>query len=500
MPTLCHSIALAQSHTEGSQQMDKLSQSLPSATYSLSPLDIIASHLYISNCFFFDSSGLHQHDVALEQVLEKGLYYALTKFPILVGELRHSGLNTMHIVVDPRKPNMPGWETAKSSTISFGDLQRHGFHRSHWPEEMDLDGDNDPLLVTPGASPPSKLIRIRVCHFARDSGFAVMVRIAHAVFDAKGVVTFVNHWANCCREQQQQQQQTTPQSSHVAATMTTIQAPDPILSREAMYRELPVAIRPAPLPRLLHALSWILVMLLSVVAFFIKKRRLADGDSESHLFAISRRDLDAVQSKARDRSISVSHNDLIVALFTMAYAQSSNKSKAKVSGSKIKAIMPCDFRHRLGIPEAYTGNCAVGLFVTASSEQLLQPIEGQSIIEAAYVCRKTVDSAADRIIIERLVKRAMQSIRLLGDKARILYSLMVCQAFSDQSRLAFYSVDFGFGPPVLVVPVAYPRTLAVVVPSPPGSEDVYIWLSLQSVQMGRLLQIMGFRSFVRVLY
>lgn len=466
--------------------MDEFVLTLPRVTYPLSPLDIIGSHLYISNCFFFEGSGL-QHDLAVEQMLESGLYRALTKFPILVGELRPSGLNTMHIAVDPDKPNMPAWETARSSTVSFRDLQqKHSFNRSRWLEELGLD--TDPLLVPhdDDASRPAKLIRVRVCRFADDDGgggggVAVVVRIAHCVFDAKGVVTFINYWASCCREQQQ-----------------PLQVPDPILSRDAMYQKLPAAIRPAPLPWLLYALSWVLVLLLKLLAFGIKSH-LTSGDSDSHLFALSRRDLDAVRSKARHGSTTtISDNDVIVALFTMAYAQSSNK-KNKGSKTKVKAIVPCDFRHRLDIPEAFTGNCAVGLFVTASSEQLLQPIEVESIIQVASVCRKAIDSA-DRTVIEQLIKRAMQSIRLLGNRARILYSLMVCQAFSNQSRLEFYTVDFGFGPPVLAVPVAYPRTLAVIVPSPPASDDVYIWLSLQSAQMGRLMDNQGFRSFVRVLY
>ncbi|KAK2867857.1 hypothetical protein FQN49_003403 [Arthroderma sp. PD_2] len=447
--------------------MDEMEE--PKAEYPLSPLDIIASHLYISNCFFFDNST-REDGFKLEQRLHKGLYRALQQFPILTGELQHSGLNAMSIVVDPEKPNMPGWETT-TADISFGELKRRAFRYSHWPSDLRVE---DPLLSNDRRG-PAKLVRVRLCRFA--DGVAVLVRVAHAACDARGVVAFINHWATCCRDLESQPR------------------PEVIMSRDAMYRRLPAAVQPSPPPWLLYPLCLLLSLLLNVLAFFLKKN-LTAGDSDSHLFSVSRNSMDAVRDEAKRSGNTISDNDLIVALFTMAYAQSTS---AKPGSARVKAIVPCDFRHRLDIPEAYVGNCAVGLFVTVPTDQLFEPICDKSLITVAMECRKTVDRA-DRNTIEQLIKRAMQSIRLLGNKARVLYSLMVCQAFSNQSRLPFYSVNFGLGPPVLAVPVAYPRTLAVVVPSPPSSDDVYVWLSLQTEQMRLLMQNDNFRSFVNIVY
>ncbi|EEQ35337.1 hypothetical protein McanMca71_004794 [Microsporum canis] len=483
--------------------MDETLKDLPEAVYPLSPLDIIASHLYISNCFFFDNST-REDGFKLEQRLHRGLYRALQQFPILAGELQHSGLNAMSIVVNPKKPNMPGWETT-TADIPFGVLKQRGFRYSHWSADLRVE---DPLLSA-GEQGPAKLVRVRLCRFVDNGGVAVLVRIAHAAFDAKGVVAFINCWADCCRLESPAN---TPQPKPVMLSREPAmlskkpailsrkpailsRKPEVILSRDAMYRRLPAAVQPSPLPWPLYPLCLLLSLLLNILAFFLKKN-LISGDSESHLFAISRNSMDAVRDEAKQSGNAISDNDLIVALFTMAYAQSTS---AKPGAPKVKAIVPCDLRHRLDIPEAYVGNCAVGLFVTVPTDQLFEPICGKSLIAVAMECRKTVDTA-DRNAIERLIRRAMQSIRLLGSKARVLYSLMICQAFSNQSRLAFYSVNFGLGPPVLAVPVAYPRTLAVVVPSPPPSDDIYVWLSLQSEQMRLLVQNESFRSFVNIVY
>nr|QBB00670.1 acyltransferase [Waltergamsia fusidioides] len=490
---------------------DGFVSTLPRVTYPLSPLDIVVSHLYISNCFFFEGPELgfdsgcqydNDHDdgtsFAVEQLLQSGLYRALEKFPILVGELRPSGLNTMEIAVEPERPNMPVWETTYDSVVSFDHCQTRGFHPDSWPEGLTLDGE--PLLVTDDTCQSAKLLRIRVCRFAGNTGVAVLVRVAHAVFDAKGVVAFINYWATCCREEKQKKQKQQPSLGSPSGKDESVHLPESILSRDAMYRKLPIDIRPTPMSKLLSPISWVLVAILGWLAFTMRDY-LTQGDSESHLFAISRKDLDAIRSEAKEASsIVISDNDVIVALFTMAYAQSrEDGSKKPQSKSKVKALVPCDFRHRLDIPETFSGNCAVGLFVTASSDQLLQPIEHATLIQVASVCRKTVDSA-DRGVIEQLIRRAMESIKWLGPKARVLYSLMVCQAFSNQSRLGFYSSDFGFGPPVLAVPLAYPQTLAVVVPSPPESDDVYVWLSLKREQMVQLMGNRCFHSLVRVVY
>lgn len=456
--------------------MDDVLKDLPTVVYSLSPLDVIASHLYISNCFFFENA-VHQEGAALEQRLFKGLRRALRQYPILEGELKYSGLNALSIVVNPDKPNTPSWETM-ASDVTFRHLQETAFHYSQWPSELKVE--NSSLIID--AQAPAKLICVRLCRFADNGGIAVLVRIAHAAFDAKGVIAFISHWASCCREPDHQ-------------TTALLPKPAALLSRDVMYRQLPVGLRPSPLPWLLYPLCLLLSFFLDILAFFLKKN-LTCGGSDSHLFAISRGKMDAARNEAKLFGASISDNDLVVALFTMAYAQSMS---ARLGSGKVKAIVPCDFRHRLDIPEAYVGNCAVGLFVTVPKQHLLKPICNESLVTVAMECRKAVDSA-DRNTIEMLVKRAMQSIRLLGNKARVLYSLMICQAFSNQSRLDFYSVDFGLGPPLLAVPVAYPRTLAVIVPTPPSSDDTYIWLSLQSEQMERLLQNKDFRSFVNVVY
>jgi hypothetical protein len=218
------------------------------------------------------------------------------------------------------------------------------------------------------------------------------------------------------------------------------------------------------------------------------------------LFCVPRRTLDEVtKHDGQDKKSRLSDNDVVTALFTMAYAQMRQAASNGKMPRKVTAIVPCDFRHRLGVPQNFTGSCAVGLYVTAPLALLLQHITPSSLSEVAAISRRSVDEV-DIKVIERFSKRAMLAIQLLGDKARDLYSLMVCQAFSNQSRLPFYDVDFGFGRPLFVSPMAYSKSLAVIVPPPPPSRDVYVYLTLEVEAMAHMLRNEGFMAMVKRVY
>jgi hypothetical protein len=251
--------------------------------------------------------------------------------------------------------------------------------------------------------------------------------------------------------------------------------------------------------------SYILIALLSLLGWWIGKMTTV-GASESHLFYIPRHTLNRL-TKGNRGNPRISDNDIITALFTMAYAQlwqtdvprPSFVRKRKKIPNKVTAIVPCDFRHRLGVPQNFTGSCAVGLYVTSPMSLLLQPISSPALSSVAALSRQTVDEV-DAKVIERFTRRAMLAIKIVGDKARVLYSLMVCQAFSNQSRLPFYEVDFGFGRPRLVVPMAYSKSLAVIVPPPPPSQDVYVYLTLEVEDMAAILQNEDFIAIAKMVY
>lgn len=472
--------------------MDDFLQNLQDHEYELSPLDIIPNHLYISNVFFFENlePSERSNEFMPEDVLKTALYDSLQKFPILAGRLRRNGLNTMHIVVDPASPNAPVWESSEVD-VHFSHLKKKEMHRDFWPIGVNV---TDPLAHADMSGSP-KLIRVRVCRFSENSGVALVVRISHSVFDAKGCTYFINHWAACCRKR-------LSLKSEGAGIFD-----DPILDRGVMYRHLPPSVRPAPLSWLLWPISLLLTAILSFVAW-VSGKQTATGAAKSHMFCIQRDTLNGlrrVESGGR-----LSDHDIITALFTMGYAQTkqtqvtepSSFKKAiglKARSPKVSAIVPCDLRHRLGVPESYTGSCAIGLYVTAPTDMLLCPIGSGSLAKVAAISRKTVDEV-DLKVIEQFAARAMKAIKLLGDKARVLYALMVCQAFTNQSRLPWYNVDFGFGVPSLVVPVAYSKSVAVIVSPPPPSKDVYVFLTLEVKDMAVLLQNEGFTTVAKIIY
>lgn len=95
------------------------------------------------------------------------------------------------------------------------------------------------------------------------------------------------------------------------------------------------------------------------------------------------------------------------------------------------------------------------------------------------IYREVVDRL-DRTTVERFVTRALQVIRLVGTKANAIYSMMICQAFANQTRLWFCDVGFGDGSPVLVAPLAFSSIVAVIISATPWAQmDVPAFLSLR---------------------
>ncbi|KAF2835331.1 transferase family protein [Patellaria atrata CBS 101060] len=467
--------------------MEDFLRSLSSKRYMLSPLDIIPSHLYITNAYFFENEPSAKCPPFMTgEALSTSFYHALQKFPILVGILSQEGLNAMSVVVDRNNPNMPVYEELNEN-VYFQDIKQAQFHREQWPKGMNI---RDPRSQVDYRG-VLKLIHVRVHRLAENSGVVIVVRISHSVFDAKGCVAFMNCWAEHCRES-------------LGQGMPNMVV-EPILDRRVMYEYLPKDVRPNrnpvdPRTWLSVLLSLLIRLLLRLYVLFSTKQSAPDY-IESHMFRIPRSTLSDVREEAfrlRPDGLRVSDNDVITALFLMAFSQSTEKLFG--SGSKsASAIVPCDFRRRIGMPDHYAGNCAIGLYVTAPRDALLSSITLKSLAQVASISRETVD-CVDKKTVEQFIRRALRVINLVGRKANVLYSMIVCQAFSNQSRLSFYDVDFGFGRPAFVVPMAYSNTVAVIMPSASQQNDVYVFLTLRPNVMTSLLKNVQLRAFTKLVY
>jgi hypothetical protein len=488
-----------------SDTMDDFLKNITSTTYNLSPLDIIPNHLYLTNVYFFENTASADPESFMpSNVLKEAFYRSLQKFPILAGHLRRKGLNSMNIVISQKLPNMPIYKESNSS-IHFDHLKKTRFHRDEWPNGINI---RDPRIQH-DLTGSLKLLRVHVYRLAENSGVAIVVRISHSVFDAKGCATFMNCWAELCRNAYDSNK-----------TETTI---EPSINRSEMYKYLPNNVQRNhslidPRTPLLFLLSLLVRLLLGLYVLCFSER-IAPDVIESHLFRVSRSVISSLQDemgRLEPNSPRISDNDIITAIFLMAFAQSTEhvavKAHAKAglfartlkkvfaSGNRsISAIVPCDFRHRIGVPENYTGNCAIGLYVTAPRDILLSPITTENIAKVAAISRETVNRV-DRKTIEKFISRALRIIDLVGDKANVFYSMMVCQAFSNQSRLPFYDVNFGFGRPILVVPMAYPNTVAVIIPSVPPHVDIDVFLTLRPNVMAALLKKHELQSFATLVY
>jgi hypothetical protein len=485
--------------------MEEFLRSITNKTYVLSPLDIIPNHLYLTNAYFFENTSQEDRKPFMpSDALNDSFFGALQKFPILAGHLRGKGLNSMNIVVDQKFPNMPLYEESNSS-ITFRHIKKYQFHRDEWPNGIDI---RDPRIKS-NASGPLKLLRVHIHRLAENSGVVIVVRISHSVFDAKGCVTFMSCWADMCRRR------LNPDIPEMAI--------EPLIDRSGMYKHLPKDVQQDhslvdPRTWLSLLLSLLIRLLLTLYVLFSSKQAAPDF-IESHLFRLSRPVLNTLRdeiARLQPESPRVSDNDIVTALFLMAFAQSNEHVSAEAdtkasplartlkkvlgAGNKsISAIVPCDFRHRIGMPENYTGNCAIGIYVTVPRDILISPITPEYLAKVAVISRETVDQV-DTKTVEKFISRALRIIDLVGHKANVLYSMMVCQAFSNQSRLPFYDVDFGFGRPVLVVPMAYPNTVAVIVPSASPHIDVDVFLTLRPNVMAALLKKQDLLSFATLLY
>ncbi|KAL1917678.1 uncharacterized protein VTP21DRAFT_4071 [Calcarisporiella thermophila] len=489
--------------------MEAFQHGVTSKAYPLSPLDIIPNHLYITNVYFIENTLSDGDAFMPSDVLRESFYGALQQYPILAGYLRRKSWSKMEIEVDKDDLNMPEY-VESASDVHFKSLRDHQFHRDAWPRGVNIV---DPRAI-PDSSGSPKLLRAHVYRLAENSGVVIVVRASHSVFDAKGYVSFINAWAQLCRESLDPNLPRTPVK--------------PLIDRSVLYEQLPADVRPTSSPAT-SARAWltpilsIFVRLALNLYVMVAPKQAAPDFIESHLFRISGDSLRRLRDKIsalEPNSPHVSNNDIITALFTMAFAQSTEQLAVQASanagffskavkyskdlmgsGEKgISAIVPCDFRHRIGVPENYTGSCAMGLYVTAPKELLLKPITPESLAKVAVISRNTIDQV-DKKRIEQFISRALKVINLVGHKANVLYSMLVCQAFSNQSRLRFYDADFGHGQPAKVVPMAYSNTVAVVFPpAPPSSDDVEVFLTLRPNVMANLLKKQDLQSFATIVY
>ncbi|KAF2753864.1 transferase family protein [Pseudovirgaria hyperparasitica] len=474
--------------------MDSTLNYLEPAKYELSPLDIIPSHLYISNVFFYANNDASNIDFMPRLRLEASLYASLWRFPILVGRAMRSG-TSISIIVDPSDLNLPSFEETGSST-KFCEIREASFHRDSWPNGINVQ---DPRVNSSGTTIASysKLLEVLIVRLAENSGVVIRIRIAHCVFDAKGCDQFYQDWANECSKRLPSHD---PRRYHL-----------PLLSRRFMYERLRADLQPPArepwnlMTYMVAGLSLLLRCLLEVFVLFSKKQDSA-AVLESHLFRVKRSFIEGVQHEAATLSLGtkVSSNDVIVSLFTMAFFQSSYPPSVKSSPPEsLSAIVPCDFRHRLKVPERYSGSCAIGLYVTAPTSLLRLPISAkavQPIAEVALISRNTVTEVS-QASIETFLKRALRVITLLGHRANVLYASMVCQAFSNQTRLGYYDTDFGNGRPEFIAPMAYSNTVAVIMPSrPEANGDIDVFLTLRPWVMQQLLGNSDFSECIELVY
>lgn len=471
---LYHSPTQSYSKSAAENKMEGLN--ISNQVFDLSPLDIIPSHLYITNAFFYENKTPGPRPFMQPSLLKESLYRALQNFPILLGHVRRHRRNAMQIVVDCDNLNLPLYEEQTHPQLHFRHLKDHQFHRDVWPKDANV--------IDPRASPNGELLQVHIHRLAEESGVVMVVRIAHCAVDAKGYVDFMQSWGWFARNHSHPEGDSWPRL---------------LADRRVMYEYLPPDVQPAAPRSMWHPASWLLGLLSTLVVLFLGlyKRLLGDktppDEIESHLFSVPPHTLDRLRYTATciDPSSRVSDHDIITALFTLAFAHTKHLLTCRTQ--TVTAIVPCDFRHRIGVPSNFTGSCAIGLYVSIPGSLLQTPLTAESVARAALLSRAVVDTA-DKVTIQTFIRRALRAIAFVGDKVNVLYATMVSQAFSNQSRLGFYEVDFGAGGPVMVAPMAYSNTVAVICPAPgPGGDGVgvRVFLTLRPEVM-RVLLAKGF--------
>ncbi|KAJ2852526.1 hypothetical protein IWW36_000154 [Coemansia brasiliensis] len=407
--------------------------------------------------------------------LQESLYETLHEFPLLAGSA-HNSKGALKVTIDKENLNLPSISHI-STSLHFKEFTATNYDLSMLPESA----PKTPFFQTKARK--WKMADIRVTRFQENSGVAVFISVAHIILDGFGFTTFVNRWAEICRQMS---------NSIVPVVPKLTLSHDRQLLRDCVPES---QILPGSLVTSKFARGNLVSRAFACLSANSQGRVLRLVNSAcrvSHArFMITHSQLSKIRNSVRDvlDEKRISNNDIILALLSMCFAQSvgsydvggsrsrlNRRIRSKIIPSIFETAMTVDVRPRLPQLQGkgYCGNAVVVQRMYTSVGMLQQPISIKSLAQVAKQARKMTDSVDGQYIrgfMDALDTKHDAFARPISGGMRHPYKLLV----TNHTRLPHYSADFGGGAPAWVNPIeaAFPNHV-VLMNAPPSFNGLVV--------------------------
>ncbi|KAJ2456726.1 hypothetical protein GGF42_003097 [Coemansia sp. RSA 2424] len=446
------------------------------------------------------------------ELLRKSFYLTLLVFPLFVGRLEADGSGHARIMIDKDNLNIPEFLELQSS-VHFDELQAAKFNWDALPEGAATVG----AVATTGTGGAIKSANIHVVRLHNNSGIVLYIGIAHYFVNGAAYSEFVGCWADVCRRLSSRASSAELPSFQASFSHSTVSdhLPDDRRALDDPTREL---ITTTGL--FARWLAWISPKTRSIILGMA----LSLDSIERHVFHISASKLASLRASIQEHittSERISGNDVIMALLSMAVAQSEAECKQDAvatrgylsslasylfpsmyaQNSEFVMQVVVDIRPWLkGLSAArYMGNAAFLLCLASPMESLTSSIDAQSLALVAQNMWKLVNGVDPQYIgqyIDTLHKDPSCFM------CPIAYALTkTTMLASNQSHFLLYKADFGCGALVWVSP---PRTLfatlSSILPAPPSAGGYVVHASMTTQATAKLLNKKFWSNVVDLLH
>ncbi|KAJ1958016.1 hypothetical protein EC988_000534 [Linderina pennispora] len=476
--------------------------SVESKAYRLSKQ---SAYMAVSNIrlvfFYCNTDGSANFMPARE--LEEGFYRTLVHFPHMTGYLKQTGYDTMDIIVDKTKLNMPDYRESQSD-IHYQDIESANFDPATWPSDL--------LPVSDFVCPEKdtnliKLANFHVVRLKENSGIAISQNINHGIVDVYSAAEVLNRWA---------------EETRALLTGVPAKPPNYCLDDRISLKYLPSErteigdeIRRHYSERkslLTDWLKWLSPNSRGKVLNYVSSRQ----PLRTHLFRVRREKLDELRLELLEHvppGTRLSDHDILCAIGYKLNGQATYDAASKTQSWLDKLLgykpgttgdhcilIPHDIRHRLGMEHLNCiGNPLQGMIEVLPVGYAQSPTTNQSIAEMAYRIRKITDSVTPESIgtVMDIIERDTCDIGTFLSGMKFDVHTVV----ANLTRIKLYDANFGSGvqafstlcPPFVMGTFAF-------MPSPPSSTDTIIFVTNSPDVMDGILSNTFWKDFATMMF
>ncbi|KAJ2759785.1 hypothetical protein H4S06_002056 [Coemansia sp. BCRC 34490] len=451
--------------------MDAFTSTVDSQTIWLNGFDYQGSIMSIPICYWYENKDKDAgKDFMPAEILERAFYMAMKEFPILAGTLKSNASSRLYVEIDKNNLNMPVY-TDSFSELDYSKLCKSGYNIRKLP--IDLSGEYGVPVPSGLVGGSIKPAHIRIIRFKENSGVLVYASIAHYITDGYGYTQFMNRWSEMSRWLQQDPQGSSSASLPVRRYVHDRSIHDSISSSSTDALDSFVLGVKSGGNLVTRWLAWVSP---ETRARVFK----ALSNTISHkcsFFHVSSETMEALRARVQayaPEGVRYSINDVIASYLAVVVAQAKERASADRWWSKsipmavrktlensglrkpapppgLAVLIPVNMRTRISHPDVknYMGVMVSGKGIPFTHEHLQQGPTDKTLSEMALKIHEALPSMNERF--------AGQVGNLITSEPDIFTRQVLGMAtgsrkliFSNQSRFAHYSVDFGAGIPSMV--------------------------------------------------